>query len=278
MVRESPSRLRTEETTHIWIVNIETGIGTPLTFEGSVNQNPVWTSDNQSIVYRSVRDGNVGFYRKSADGTGEPELVLESDDLQVPADVQDDVLIFQESVGGTDVNISTVTLGGDGSTSEFLATPATEQSAQFSPDGQWISYSSIELGQTEPELYVRPYPLTEGGQRLISDGGGRAGVWSPDGGELYFWTTLQDGIRFMAVPIQYGPNVIPGRPQELFRVQNRFQTGPDSTTAPKYDITPDGERFVFVQQNASSPTDQSQPQINIVLNWFQELLERVPVD
>ncbi len=81
----------------------------------------------------------------------------------------------------------------------------------------------------------------------------------------------------MVVPIQYGPNVIPGRPQELFLVQGRFQVGPDSSTAPKYDVTPNGERFVFVQPNASSLANPSQSQINVVLNWFEELKERVPV-
>ncbi len=52
------------------------------------------------------------------------------------------------------------------------------------------------------------------------------------------------------------------------------------TLAPTYDITPDGERFVFVQTTAvadTGDTDAPVPQINIVLNWFEELKERVPV-
>ncbi len=45
-----------------------------------------------------------------------------------------------------------------------------------------------------------------------------------------------------------------------------------------YDMSPDGERLLMV-----FPTDQldsgesARPQINIVLNWFEELKERVPV-
>ena len=40
-----------------------------------------------------------------------------------------------------------------------------------------------------------------------------------------------------------------------------------------YDITPDGQRFLMVQ-----PTDPEQPatQINVVLNWFDELKKKVP--
>ncbi len=45
-----------------------------------------------------------------------------------------------------------------------------------------------------------------------------------------------------------------------------------------YDVTPDGTRFVFVQPGAQTESEeQAGPQINIVLNWFEELKERVPV-
>ena len=39
-----------------------------------------------------------------------------------------------------------------------------------------------------------------------------------------------------------------------------------------YDVTADGQRFVVLSAEAPPP-----PQINIVLNWHQELLERVPI-
>jgi hypothetical protein len=40
---------------------------------------------------------------------------------------------------------------------------------------------------------------------------------------------------------------------------------------------PDGERLVMVFP-ADQTGDASPPQINIILNWFQELTERVPVN
>ena len=46
-----------------------------------------------------------------------------------------------------------------------------------------------------------------------------------------------------------------------------------------YDITPDGERLVMVfPADRTEPGEASPPQINMILNWFQELTERVPVD
>ena len=47
-----------------------------------------------------------------------------------------------------------------------------------------------------------------------------------------------------------------------------------------YDITPDGQRFlmVFPAAQADSVTETSDEQINIVLNWFEELKRLVPTD
>ena len=41
-----------------------------------------------------------------------------------------------------------------------------------------------------------------------------------------------------------------------------------------YDIEPSGERFLMLQ---SVSGESRRDQINIVLNWFEELKERVPV-
>ena len=40
-----------------------------------------------------------------------------------------------------------------------------------------------------------------------------------------------------------------------------------------YDVSPDGQRFLMVK-----PIEQEQPtaQINVVLNWFEELKQKVP--
>ena len=45
-----------------------------------------------------------------------------------------------------------------------------------------------------------------------------------------------------------------------------------------YDITPDGERLVMMFPANSSGDDEARPQINIVLNWFEELTRLVPTE
>ena len=45
-----------------------------------------------------------------------------------------------------------------------------------------------------------------------------------------------------------------------------------------YDITPDGQRLLMLfPADQPDPGEPALPQINIVLNWFEELKERVPV-
>jgi len=45
--------------------------------------------------------------------------------------------------------------------------------------------------------------------------------------------------------------------------------GPYSYPFPNYDVSPDGQRFLMI-------TKESKPQINVVLNWFEELKRRAP--
>jgi hypothetical protein len=47
-----------------------------------------------------------------------------------------------------------------------------------------------------------------------------------------------------------------------------------SGTAAAYDIHPDGLRFIMVTE-AEGPTSE-RAQINVVLNWFDELRQAVP--
>jgi hypothetical protein len=76
----------------------------------------------------------------------------------------------------------------------------------------------------------------------------------------------------MAEPVESGAAFTAGRPQMLF--EGSYPT-PNSGRQ-LYDASADSERFLMIK----SGTDEAgagQPQINIVLNWFEKLKERVPV-
>jgi serine/threonine-protein kinase len=154
-----------------------------------------------------------------------------------------------------------------GTVSEFLATPAREHMGSFSPNSRWLAYTSNESGRDE--VYVRPFPRTEGVARLVSIGGGSGPVWAPNGSTLYYRGA--DG-NMMAVPVTLDPTFASGRPRALFRFAGVYRM---SGTATAYDIHPDGQRFIMVSEPEDATTSRPQ-QVNIVLNWFEELRRLVP--
>ena len=68
----------------------------------------------------------------------------------------------------------------------------------------------------------------------------------------------------MAVAIETTPTLELGSPRELF----------EASDLAAYDVHPDGDRFLIV----SAERQASAGQINVVLNWFEELKRLVPTN
>jgi hypothetical protein len=73
----------------------------------------------------------------------------------------------------------------------------------------------------------------------------------------------------IAVEVTTEPGFSAGKPKTLFEAPYV----PSPRSLPNYDVSPDGQRFLMLK-----PTEQAQApeQINVVLNWFEELKRRVP--
>ena len=136
----------------------------------------------------------------------------------------------------------------------------------FSPDGNWIAYASNASGAQE--VYIRPYPIVQGTERRVSEGGGAGPVWAPDGSELYY----RGAGSIMVAATALGPGFVPGRPRRLFAAE-RFRFSGNTSA---FDIHPDGKRFAMVTLGDPSPA--APDQINVVLNWFDELRRLVPTN
>ena len=80
------------------------------------------------------------------------------------------------------------------------ATAAEVFAPAASPDGRWIANGSDETGVSE--VYVRPFPATDGARWKASLDGGTEPAWSNDGRELYYRST---GGDLMAAEIAPGP-------------------------------------------------------------------------
>jgi serine/threonine-protein kinase len=268
-VRPSPDGQRAafELENDIWIYDLSRGTQSRLTFEG-VNATPLWTPDSQRIAFTSIRGKSSGIYWKLANGTGREEVLSTSAGTQNPSSFTPDgkTLMYNMTSAGTLGDLWVMPLNGERKAIPYLQTPAGETTGRISPDGRWVAYLSNESGQNE--IYVRPFPDANGGKWQISIGGGAEIVWGPSSKEL-FYRTGPNREKMMVVDIQTQPNFAPGRPRELFDVPyySRVSNGAD------YGVSPDGQRFLMIknpERGAASPL------INVVLNWFEELKQKVP--
>jgi len=243
----------------IWLYDISRDALSRLTFEGSSNVDPVWTPDGKRIAFKGK--GNRLFWQ-SADGGGSAEELTTGklDQNNIPSAWSPDgqELAFLE--GGPVRNIWILPLK-DRTPHVFVASPAFESAPSFAPDGRWIAYTSNESGRTE--IYVRPYP-GPGGKWQISTEGGTEPVWNPKGHELFY----RDGQKMMAVDYTAQSKFSAGKPKMLF--QGPYTPTPRS--ASDYDVSPDGQRFLMLRA-----AEQVPGQINVVLNWTEELKQKAPV-
>jgi serine/threonine-protein kinase len=151
----------------------------------------------------------------------------------------------------------------------FLQTPFNESGEQFSPDGHWIAYVSNESGRLE--VYVRPFP-GPGGKWQISTEGGAELAWNPKGKELFFRTGARKE-KMMVVEYQTQPTFSAGKPRLLF--EGNYVANAPANAAAFYSVAPDGQRFLMTK--TPEQPQAALTQINVVLNWFEELKQKVPV-
>ncbi len=244
----------------IWLYDLTRDTLTRLTFATGENIDPVWTPDGQRIVYKG--NGNRLFWQPS-DGSGAAEALtdgaLSSNDIPGSFSPDGQAMVIVESTPVQSVWILPLR---DRKAQVFERGQTNETAPRFSPDGHWIAYTSGESGR--PEIYVRPYP-GPGGKYQISTEGGTEPMWNPKGRELFY----RAGNKMMAVEVTTQPAFSAGKPTVLF--EGAYVPTPRSF--PDYDVSPDGQRFLMLKAN-----EQAQPstQINVVLNWFEELKRRVP--
>jgi Tol biopolymer transport system component len=242
----------------IWLYDVRRDTLTRLTFEGAYNLTGAWTRDGQRIAFGSNKGGQVNVFLERADGSGGLERLTTSQDFQTPNSFSPDgqALAFTQITPKTRYDIWVLRMG-DRKAEPFLQTPSAEGAPTFSPDGHWLAYVSNESGRNQ--IYVRPYP-GPGGKYQISTAGGTEPIWNPKGGEMFY---RQDN-KMMAVEVTTQPKFSAGEPRMLFE----GQYVPTPGTFPDYDVSADGQRFLMLKPAGQA---QASTQINVVLNWTEEL-------
>ena len=241
--------------TDIWLIDLVRGVLSRFTFKPSVDDDPAWSPDGNSIIFTSTEDGTDKLYRKISSGAGDEELlsdyaVTAGDGIDWSSDGK--YVLFKATGQNTVDDLGILPLDGESAPYLLLQSNFNEWQGKFSPDGRWFAYISSESGR--PEVYVQSFPLS-GGKWQISNGGGGQPHWRRDGKELYY---IASDSKLMVVDIKPGTTFEMGTPTALFQTRVSGYTAPN-----RYDVSIDGQRFLV-----NSPVEEaSKTPITVVLNW-----------
>jgi serine/threonine-protein kinase len=254
------------ETSDLWIKELDHGPLTRLTFEGDENTRPVWTPDSRSVRFISDREGRNSVWTKRADGSdqavefeGLPDPVWEV----VHSPEGEPAVIRVGSGSGRDLLLIQA---GDSTTTSLLSGSFDEFGATLSPDGKWLAYVSDE--SETAEVYVRPFPNAGASRWQLSKSGGREPLWAHSGREIFY--VNGDGAM-VASQVATEPT---------FRVDGEvvlFSMGQDyrrDEVYRVYDVTQSDQRFLMLRI-VESDDEESQSSLLLVRNWFTELEEIV---
>jgi serine/threonine protein kinase len=254
--------VRGEDRDDVWLYDLTRETWSRFTSQGS-NAFPVWAQDGRRLIYVSDKAGLDNMYWKPLDGRGPEERLVASERPNYPFSwSRDGALLFVSVSLRAAQDLWVLRTGGERKAAAFLETPFVEGAPALSPDGRCVAYVSGESGRNE--IQVRQFP--DSGEKLtISTEGGNEPVWSRNGRELFY----RSGDAMMAVEVATNPVLSASKPRRLFERPYELS----SALWPDYDVSPDGQRFLMVKM-----VDESEvpAQINVVLNWFDELKRLVP--
>jgi serine/threonine-protein kinase len=246
----------------LWIYDLAQGAPRRLTSEPGDEHYPVWTPNGMRIAFGWRVGGTTAIYWTAADGTGAAEELsrAQNKNPRDPSSFSPDgkTLAFVEADPKQLRDVWTMSVDGDRKAQPFpgLATNADEWAPQFSPNGRWLAYVSNETGRNE--VYVRP--SSPGGAKIpISTDGGTAPIWARKKSELFYL----NGRKIMSAMIDPQSGA-----RESISTIFELKVAPSS-----YDIVDDDHFLMSLGTEHPSPT-----YYNLVLNWFSELQQRIPVN
>jgi eukaryotic-like serine/threonine-protein kinase len=238
-----------------------------LTF-GGVNRFPVWSGDGKRIAFQSDRSGDRGIFWQPADGAGTAERLTKAE--EGTAHTPESWSPSGNELLYTITTSSKVTLWvlsmAQRRSSRFPDVESRSPiGAAFSSDGRWVAYGA------SGGVFVQPYPPTGAKYQVPSTtSSAHHPFWSRDGKELFY----EPGInQLFVVPVRTHPEFAFGTPISL-PAGNFGSTNPAFARNRDIDLT--GKRFITPALANQADYGSAFMELRVVLNWFQELKERVP--
>jgi len=239
-------------TTDLWVTDLARRVEMRLTSDPSSEVSGVWLPDGRRVIFAAERDGPPHLFQKDLETGTETELLPAKQRRQAPTDISPDgrTVAFEQISERGDYDLWTLPLNGTRQAAPLMASAFNERGLRFSPDGQFVAFTSDESGRTE--IYVALLSVLSARTR-VSNGGGLAAQWSPNGHELFYMSA--DG-NVMAVPVRTTPSLEIGVPLRLFAIQGKWPWR-------DFDVSRDGKRFLAIVPQLMA----NEQALTAVLNW-----------
>jgi eukaryotic-like serine/threonine-protein kinase len=258
---------------NVWIHDLERPSSMRQLTVGGKNRFPIWSADSAHVAFQSDREGDLGIFWQRADGSGTAERLTTAGQgvSHVPASwsSKSGQFVF-EVTSGASVSLWTFVLKDKKATQVAGVRSTLPLNAALSPDGQWLAYIATEAPGPAAELgagrmVVEPFPGT-GTKYPLSRS--IHPVWSHDGREIM---SQPPGGRWAVQAISTQPSFAAGPLMPLSR-GGAVTAGPPGRR--NQDMMADGRILGVV--DGGQTIAAGFPQIQVVLNWFEELKAKVP--
>ncbi|MEJ2206816.1 MAG: protein kinase [Gemmatimonadota bacterium] len=236
----------------IWIRELAGGPPRRLTTAPGEDRYPRFIRGDEQVSFTTARNGGLDVFVIPADFSGPAEPLLDNE------------MMFTEAVWSPDGEWLIVRTAGtagaaggrdiwglrpaeDSALIPLVVTGFDESAPSVSSGGNWLTYVSNRTGRQE--VFVRPFPETDGPEVQVSGGGGHSPLWSRTGDEL-FYVSVQGGSAggraLMVASFEPGASMRVTR-RRLFDIPEEIYL---SSVTTKYDVAPDDQRFLMARRVA----------------------------
>jgi Tol biopolymer transport system component len=251
---------------HLEVFDLARQTSTRLTFGEADDYGAIWSPDGARILFARVSDKGIGLWVKPADGSAaeRPFRPDSNDELLFPLSWSPDgsrVLVSPLPGGTLPTGLWTLPASGEGAPERYTDSRGNGDIGLFSPDGRWVVFDANEGKGSR--TYLTRYPDT-GGRWQLAEESAVYSRFSRGGREIVYLAA--DAAQATALPVDLsGAAPRFGAPVRLFPVPMLSINGNG------FDVTPDGERFLFVL-----PVPDARPTpYTLILEW-ERLLEQEP--
>jgi Tol biopolymer transport system component/tRNA A-37 threonylcarbamoyl transferase component Bud32 len=251
-----------------------------LPLEGQ-NRFSIWSPDGHRVVFQSDREGDLALFAQQTSGNGAVERLTkpENGEAHIPGSWSRDGKHLAFTVVKEGRYSLWMLSFPERTTAPFgHVTSAEPIEPVFSPDGRWIAYASgptSNEGSAAPDrgVFIEPVPPTGARYQVPKQLVDFHPLWSADGRELFYTASMVSGQMAVA-RVATQPVVTFGTPEQF---PARVTADRLSNEPRAYDVLPDGRFIGLTSVPGTNPQSSQGFQLRVVLNWFEELKQRVPV-